>query len=177
MKKILLSVTAIFAFTTVSIAQNGTFSSGDSLLNVGIGVNSYYDSGTPFGVSFEKGVSDDFSVGGDFNYLSSKYALGYGYELKFTAMYIGARGSYHLNDTFGITDNNFDVYVGASLGYRSFTWSDNIGGDTLGSSYGSGIYFGGFGGAKYYFTEKIGAFLEIGATGSSNARIGIAFKL
>jgi outer membrane protease len=114
-------------------------------------------------------------VGADFNYLSSKYDYGFGYNYKFTALYIGARGSYHLSDDLNIGIDELDLYGTGTVGFRSFTWSDNFGYST--ASYGNGIYVGVSAGAKYYFTDKIGAFLELGATGSSNARLGIAFKL
>ena len=175
MKKTVLLLVTMFALATNSNAQDGGFSNGDKLLNIGVGVNSYYDNGIPLGVSYEKGISDAFS-------LSSKYDIGFGnYDLKFTSLYIGARGSYHLNEIFGIYNSRIDTYVGGTLGYRSFSWTDSDNdsdfADLLGKNYGSGIYLGGLVGAKYYFTDQIGAFIELGATGSSNARVGIAFKL
>lgn len=185
MKKTVLLLVTMFALATNSNAQDGGFSNGDKLLNIGVGVNSYYDNGIPLGVSYEKGISDAFSIGVDFNYLSSKYdfgneeIFGNGFDLKFTSLYIGARASYHLNEIFGIYNSRIDTYAGGTLGYRSFSWtdSDNDSADLLGKNYGSGIYLGGLVGAKYYFTDQIGAFIELGATGSSNARVGIAFKL
>lgn len=179
MKKTILTFMAIVAIAITATAQKSGYSKNDKLLNIGIGVNSYYNNGIPIGVSFEKGISDVISVGADFNYLSSNYDLGYGYNLKFTAMYFGARASYHFNEIIGIDNEKLDFYGGATLGYRNFSWSDNTNGaltSELGSSYGSGAYLGAFIGGKYYFTDKIGALLELGAIGSTNARIGVAFK-
>jgi len=155
-------------------AQNGAYSKGDKLLNVGVGLNSYYSGGLPFGASFELGVTEDISVGVNVDYLSHKYkAFG---EYKFTALYFGARGSYHFNTLLNIENEKIDVYAGATLGYRSFTWSDDYTAGGLKNSYGSGVYLGIFAGGKYYFTDNIGAFVELGAIGSTNARIGLAVK-
>ncbi len=68
------------------------------------------------------------------------------------------------------------MYAGATLGYRTFSWNDGYSGSGLKSSYGSGVYLGILAGGKYYFSDKIGAFVELGAIGSTNVRIGVAFK-
>ena len=170
MKKIILLVIVVAAIST---AHAQSFKKGDKLLNIGIGLNSYYSSGIPLNASFEVGVTDDISAGGSLDYLSTSYLN----DFKFTAIYIGARGSYHFNKVFNIDSDKVDLYGGLGLGYRSFSWSDsNINSSILGGSYGSGIYFGLHIGGKYYFTDNIGAFAEFGAIGSTNARIGVAFK-
>jgi len=154
----------------------GQFQKGDKLLNIGIGLNSYYSSGIPINGSFEVGVTDDISVGGSVDYLSSKYSYGFG-DWKFTAFYIGGRGSYHFNKVLNLNSEKVDLYGGLGLGYRSFSWSDDLGqSNVVSGSYGSGIYIGLHVGGKYYFTENIAAFAEFGAIGATNARIGIAFK-
>ncbi|QEC42906.1 hypothetical protein [Pseudobacter ginsenosidimutans] len=175
MKKLSVLLFALFVSLVVS-AQNGAYSKGDKLLNVGIGLNSYYSGGIPFGASFEYGVTEDISVGINADYLSHKYG-GFGYDWKFTALYFGARANYHFNTLLNINNEKVDVYAGVGLGYRSFKWKDSdYDGEGLKSSYGSGVYFGILAGGKYYFTENIGGFLELGATGSTNVRLGVAFK-
>ncbi|MEO6135419.1 MAG: hypothetical protein ABIP35_09715 [Ginsengibacter sp.] len=174
MKKAIFLCVAMMAIGSLSFAQNGAFKNGDKLLNVGIGVNSYYSGGIPVGASFEVGVTDDISVGGNIDFLSSNYGAGAG--AKFTAIYFGARANYHFNEILNINNDQVDVYGGLTLGYRSFSWKDNFGG-YLGNAYKSGLYLGALVGGKYYFTDNIGAFLELGAIGSTNARIGVAFKL
>ena len=162
---------AAFLLTSIAFAQNGAFKKGDKLLNAGIGVNSFYSGGIPFGASFEVGISDAISVGGGIDYLSSNYSG----LMKFTAMYFGARANYHFNELLNINNEKVDLYGGLTLGYRSFSWNDkeDFG---LGGSYGSGLFLGGLVGGKYYFSDKIGAFVELGAIGSTNARLGVAFK-
>lgn len=168
MKFFSLSTLMVFIGLTALGQQNG-YKKDDQLVNIGIGVNSYYSGGIPFGASYEKGITDEISVGANFDYLSHDYLT-----LKFTAIYFGARGSYHFNDLLKINSSKLDVYGGATLGYRSFSWSDD--GQSLGDAYGSGVYLGAYAGGKYYFGGGIGAFAEFGAIGSTNARLGVAFK-
>ncbi len=160
-----------FVLTSLKSVAQGAYKEGDKLLNVGIGLNSYYTSGIPLGASYEVGLTSDWSVGGNIDYLSSN-----DFGLKFTALYLGGRASYHVNDFLKIKSDKIDIYLGAVVGYRSFTWSDGYTGTSY-TGYGSGVYVGGYIGGKYYFSDKIGGFLEFGAIGSTNARLGVAFKL
>ncbi|MDI9878294.1 hypothetical protein [Flectobacillus longus] len=171
MKKLVVLLFMFIAAFITSNAQAQAFQNGDKLLNLGLGLNSYYSGGVPFGASFEVGIDDDLSVGANVDYLSNS---NYGY--RFTALYFGGRGSYHFNRVLNIKDEKFDLYAGADLGYRSFSWADSYSGLSI-DSYGSGIYLGVHLGAKYYFSDKVGAFAELGAVGSTNARIGVGFKL
>ncbi len=174
MKKIVFGICLLsgFLFSQVATAQ---YKKGDKLLNLGIGLNSYYSGGIPLSASFEYGVTEDISVGGMLDYLSYNYGIP-GYNYHFSALYLGARGSYHFNRLLNLRDQNWDIYGGASLGYRSFSWNDSYTGVGLGNAYGSGVFLGIHAGAKYYFSPKFGAFGELGALGSSNIRIGVAFK-
>jgi len=173
MKKIILLFTISALITSICNAQQAAYSQGDNLLNVGIGINSYYSGGIPIGASYEKGITDAISAGVGLDYLSDTYGEA-GNSYKFTAIYFGVRGSYHFNELLNITNDNIDIYAGATLGYRSFSWSDNA--SNIGGSYGSDLYLGIYVGGKYYFSPNVGGFLELGATGSTNARIGVAFK-
>jgi hypothetical protein len=166
--KIICLSTIVLVIGFTSFAQNA-FQKGDQLVNVGLGANSYYSGGIPLGASYEKGITDEISVGGNFDYLGHKYL-----SFKFTAIYFGARGSYHFNKLLKIDNNKLDLYGGATLGYRSFSWSDD--GQGLGDNYGSGVFLGLYAGGRYYFGNGIGAFAELGAIGSTNAKLGITFK-
>jgi hypothetical protein len=173
MKKIFLSILVFGAAMIFSASiANAQYAKGDKLLNVGIGLNSYYSGGIPLTAALEVGVTDDISVGGSVSLLSHDYSYGG----KFTALYIGGRGSYHVNKLLNFDNDKIDLYAGLALGYRNFSWKDTYSGSVLGGSYGSGIYFGGFIGGRYYFSNNIGAFAELGAGGSSNANIGLTFK-
>jgi hypothetical protein len=173
MKKITIYVVGLICL--LSYQANAQYAKGDNLLNVGIGVNSYYSGGIPFGASYEYGVTDAISVGAGLDYLSHSYK-GSGYNYGFSILYIGARGSYHFNELLNLSVEELDLYGGANLGFRSFKWKDDFNNSTLGNSYGNGVYVGIHIGARYYFAPSIGAFLEVGAGGSSNAKLGVAFR-
>ncbi|WP_017258156.1 hypothetical protein [Pedobacter arcticus] len=172
-KQLKISLVLLFFAFNVQ-AQNGGFNKTDNLLNIGIGINSFYDSGVPFGVSFEKGIHENISVGANFDYLATDFSSS-GTDLKFTAIYLALRGSYYFNNLLKISSQKIDLYGGPSVGYRIFSWKDDFSG-SLSSKYGSGLFIGVHIGGKYYFTDKIGGFLELGDIGSTNARLGVAFK-
>lgn len=170
MKKFLAStlcIAVISAICSFSVTAQ-SFKNGDKLLNVGLGLNSYY-TGMPIGASYEVGVTDAISVGGMVDYNSGKYVSTYG----FTALYIGARGSYHVNELFKIKNDKIDLYGGLGLGYQSFKWKD---GSYSTYDYGSGVYLNYFIGGKYYFSNNISGMLELGSSGLSGARVGVGFK-
>jgi hypothetical protein len=160
--------------------SSGTgFNQSNKLLNVGVGLSSYYY-GNPIGLSFESGVSENISVGGQFDYNSGNYDGYYGssYRWGYSAYYLGIRGSYHVNQLLKINSKNVDLYAGVGLGYQRFRWDDESYGYGYGYNYNyrSGLFFNYFIGGKYYFTDKIGGFLELGYTGLSSARVGLAVK-
>jgi len=169
MKIINTLIFVVFIALTSFAQQSGGYKKGDKLLNIGIGVNSFYNGGIPIGASCEQGITDAISVGVNADYLSNKY-----FSFKFTAIYFGVRGSYHFNDLLKLGNDNIDLYAGPTIGYRSFSWKDAR--QNLGDNYGSGIFLGVFIGGKYYLSDKIGLFTELGSIGSTNARIGVAFK-
>ena len=164
---------------TISYARGSGFHQGDKLLNLGVGLSSYYY-GTPIGLSFESGVSDDISVGAQFDYNSGNYDGYYSssYRWGYSAYYLGIRGSYHLNNVLQLNEEKIDLYAGLGLGYQRFRWDDDAYGYGYGYSYNyrSGVFFNYFVGGKYYFTPKVGAFVELGYTGLSSSRVGVSFK-
>lgn len=151
------------------------YEKGDNLLNVGVGLSSYYY-GNPLGISFEIGVDKDISVGGQFDYNAGNYGDNYynSSRWRYTATYFGARGSYHFNRILNLNTSKIDLYAGVGLGYQTFRWNDTNYG--RGYDVGSGLFFNYFVGGKYYFNNKIGAFLELGRGGLSSSRIGLSAK-
>jgi hypothetical protein len=171
MKKIFLSI-LIIGVVILFNNQNAKaqYSKSDKMLNVGIGLNGGYGGGIPLAASLEVGVTDDISAGGSLGYLSHSYGGGYGYSV----LYIGGRGSYHVNKLLNLGNDKVDLYVGAGLGYRNFHWKD-----TYGVGYNqnnSGIYLAGFVGGRYYFQKNMAAYAELGGGGYSNASVGLTFR-
>jgi hypothetical protein len=77
-----------------------------------------------------------------------------------------------------LNEEKIDLYAGLGLGYQRFRWDDDAYGYGYGYSYNyrSGVFFNYFVGGKYYFTPKVGAFVELGYTGLSSSRVGVSFK-
>lgn len=151
------------------VHSNG-FRQGDNLLNLGVGLSSYYY-GNPVGISYEVGVKNDISIGGQIDYNRGNY---YGYSGGYTSYYLGGRGSYHFNNILNLKNDKIDLYAGLGLGIQTFRWNDSSYG--YGNGYRSGLFFNYFIGGKYYFSNKIGGFAEFGYTGLSSARVGLAVK-
>lgn len=147
-------------------SQTSPGSLRNKYLNVGVGVAAYYGAGLPLGASFEVDVKNNFSVGGSFDYL--RYSGGY------TFIYVGGRASYHLGDVLNVQDQKFDPYIGATLGFRHTGYDNSYGYYDYGS-YNSGLYLGIHLGSRYYFSDKIGGFAEVGY-GVSALKLGLAAK-
>jgi len=146
----------------------------ESYLNGGIGLASYWGGGIPIGVSFETTIAENLSVGGSVDY--SRYGRNYGgYKWSYNFIYAGARGSYHFGELLE-TGSKFDPYAGLSLGFRMATYKDNSGYTSdYYSPYNNGLYLGLHVGGRYYFTEKVGGFAEVGY-GVTALRLGITAK-
>jgi hypothetical protein len=161
MKKLLTLTFVVTALLFSSKVNAQAYKKGDKLLNATLAVGNTYGFG--FGASFESGITENISVGGSFDYIKYSY-LGFN---EGSLLYFGARGSYHAAEILKLTDDKFDPYVGLGLGYVSWPGSYSFGG--------SGIFFQGHLGVRYYFSEKLGGVAEVGA-GASPLKIGVAFK-
>jgi hypothetical protein len=176
MKKVFALVIALFLAASFAPAFAQSYQKSNNLLNAGIGLSAYGAGGLPIGISFEKGITDQISVGGFADYSRYGYNSG-GYKWNYTFIYAGARGSYHLGELLNMDNNKFDPYAGASLGFRSASYRDNTGynyNDYV-SPYNSGLFFGIHVGGRYYFSEKLGAFGEVGY-GVSALKLGLTAK-
>lgn len=187
MKKQIALIFAFFVVFTYANAQENLFQKGDKVVNVGLGLGTTLYSGTgysstipPVSVSAEFGVKDDLfgkanlGVGGYLGIAGSEYKfsmLGSEYGWKYTYIIVGARGVLH----YPLVDK-LDTYGGLLLGYNVVSASE-FGNVPMGFSASTGgLAYAGFIGARYYFTEKIGAMAELGY-GISYLNIGLAIKL
>jgi hypothetical protein len=146
-------------------------------VNLGVGLGVDYDYAPGFGgsvqstpaitLSVEKGIVESvgpgiISVGGLVGYNGYSYewnVSGDRYKASWKNLIVTARGAYHYNFT---NDPKIDTYAGVSLGARIEDYSDNYKG-SIGGSYGgtyltSGVFLGG----RYFFSDTIGAFAELG---------------
>ena len=177
-----------------AFALNAQLQKGDGLLNLGLGMSSYYTSGSGFKVtlppleaSYETFVSDAFSVGGFAGYYGAKYenetevaGIVIDTEIKYSYLTFGALGNYHF-----VNDESFNVYAGAKLGYVSASTkltqdtNETFEEDDLISKVGataSGVIFGAHVGARYHLSESLALNAELGY-GISLLKVGVSFKL
>ena len=66
-----------------------------------------------------------------------------------------------------------DLYAGIGLGYQNVSYSDNYGAGF--NTFGSGIFVPIHLGGRYFFSEKVGGFAELG-TGVAPLMLGVTFK-
>lgn len=155
-----------------------SFEKGSNILNVGIGVGTtVYSSGyssafPPISVSYEHGIANGrWGIGGFLARTGARYGDKDNYW-KYSYTIVGVRGDYH----FYMTDK-LDTYGGVMLGYDivSDKWHGEGEGENFSAS-GSDASFSIFVGGRYYFSDHIGAFAELGY-GVAWLNLGLAFKL
>jgi hypothetical protein len=164
---ILFSVILSLSLNTLSAQE---FKSGTNVVSLGIGLGSSfggfgYGSQTPaISVQFEHGQWDvggpgTISLGGYVGFKSFKFDTYY--SEKWTYTVIGIRSAYHYN---GLNVPHLDAYGGLMLSYNIVSYSFD--GPSYYSyyrgSYPSYLGFTLYLGGRYFFTDNLGAFLELG---------------
>ena len=176
-KKVFLAALALIGSVSLANAQE-VFQKGTTAINAGIGLGSYYSGITipPLSISLDYGVADNLingnngsiSVGGFAGYTASSHTYG-AYKSTFYYIALGGRGAFHYQFA-----PKLDTYAGLMVSYDiASASSNNI--DTswvATSNFNWTLFLGG----RYFFTEKIGAFAELGY-GFYNLNLGVTFKL
>jgi hypothetical protein len=188
MTRKLLVLSVLFLAGIAVHAQ--TFQKGTNVVSAGVGLGSsilsYSGSKqTPaLSLQYEKGLWDIggpgvISLGGYVGYKGYKYAGksgSYEYDQKWNYTVIGVRSAYHYT---GLEVDKLDVYGGIMLSYNilKYKFSDNSTSAPLVSegSYGSTVGFSLYLGGRYYFTDNLAAFAELGY-GVSYLNLGLALK-
>lgn len=170
----------ISLFSSISLFAQKSSGFGDvkgsNFLNAGIGLGSYGLSGTggiPITASYEHGFTKNISAGVNLGFIQRKYADSW----KYTYVIFGGRGSYHFNELMNISNPKLDVYAGAGIFYRrySFKYLHDSVEDEMYDSKGGDIDFDLHAGGRYMFKEGFGAFAELGY-GISPLQIGVTLK-
>jgi hypothetical protein len=182
---------ALLFMCGVASAQTSTFEKGTKVLNLGIGLGGNYYSGSYWtskmpllSAALDFGIVDNvldkgtIGLGGYVGYSSAKYEesyMGYTFGWKYSDLLIGPRGTFH----YPLVDK-LDTYAGLLLGYHIVNaketgdWNNIPGGGF--SANASEVYFSGFIGARYYFTDKFAVMLELGSGNLAAANLGVAIK-
>lgn len=174
MKKLLLLSSIMFVVTSFN-KVNAQFVEGDKFINIGLGLGSYFVSGSgfsttlpPIEASAEFMVNENISVGGFIGAYSAKFESSFNSiggninsETKFNYLNFGGVGNYHFVNT-----DIFNVYAGARLGYLSqggdTTVEDDLGGSSSLDVNSSGVLFGIQIGARYHLSELFALNAELG---------------
>ncbi len=144
-------------------------------IGVVVGIGSIGESSLALGGRFEHVFKELPDLGGGtlgigvgvtrYSWSSPYYSVSY--------LPIGATANYH----FKLENKKIDAFLGAGLGYQLVTCDDKTGVTRgLGCNYGSAIYFVGRAGGRYFFSEKLAAYADVGAGGAA-LNIGLVFKL
>ena len=175
-KKVFLAALALIGSVSLANAQE-VFHKGTTAINAGIGLGSYYSGITipPLSVSLDYGVADNLingnngsiSVGGFAGYTASSHTYGT-YKSTFSYIALGGRGAFHYQFA-----PKLDTYAGLMVSYDIVSSSYDAFSNYIKSSH---IDWSLFLGARYFFTEKIGGFAELGY-GFYNLNLGVTFKL
>jgi hypothetical protein len=174
MKKVLMFLFLTFLFIAQVVAQDSTFSKGDKVVTVGLGLGSllgsaYTTSFPPISASLEFGVADNvlkkgaIGIAPFIGFGSYKYGVYSGHE-NYTYIPLGVRGVFHYPLV-----KKLDTYTGLLFGYFIVSGT-HLGGAASSRGYGS-VFIGG----RYYFSEKFAVMLELGAE-IVPLHIGIAYK-
>jgi len=182
MKKLLLIISIISVILLNSNAQK--FEKGNLAFNAGLGLG--YTVGLYTGAnsipllfaSGEMGIYDwegigVISVGGIIAYKRISYTA-YVYDWSWSDLYIGGRGLLHINELVDI--DKVDIYGGISLGVRFYTSPVLVNLVDLEKKTYSKLFSGAFIGGRYYLTDKISAYGELGYD-VAYLKLGVSFKL
>lgn len=146
MKKLVFIMMLIFASNAVH-AQAWT-GKGDQKINAGLSVWGY---GTGITGTYDYGLNNLISVGGGLN----AYFDNYKDNDNNNRVFVFGRLNFHLKDALQLPEK-LDLYPGIDIG-------------VVGSDFGLGAHIG----ARYFFTDKIGVFAEVGNNGSLGVSINL----
>ncbi len=146
MKKLFFMFALIFAGATAN-AQAWT-GKGDQKINAGLSAWGY---GTGITGTYDYGLNKLISVGAGLNVYFDNYKNN---DDKNRAFVFG-RVNFHLKDALQLPEK-LDIYPGADVG-------------VVGNNFGLGAHIG----ARYFFTERIGVFAEVGNNGSLGVSINL----
>jgi len=167
MKKLILLSVLVVAFVAAK-AQEPLFVKGDKVINLGIGFDWYTTISASGEYCILDGIADKGSVGvGAFAGFGFPLGGVYSHSSRILA---GVRGTFH----YPLIDK-LDTYGGLGIGLQYTHYSAGYYWSGYSSSH-AGLNAGFFLGARYYLTQRLAAFGEVGY-GLGYLTVGVAFKL
>jgi hypothetical protein len=175
-----LVAAAVVALPSMASAQDQIFKVGYTDIGVIIGLGGLGETGVSFGGRFERAFKDmpDYGNGTLAFALSADVHSwdydSFGYSYSYRIIPIGATVNYHFN----LENKKIVPFLGAGLGYQMATCDfdgPNVNID-CDAAYDSGIYFIGRAGARYFLSERLAAYADVG-TGGASLNLGVMFKI
>lgn len=139
---------SMFVFASAATNAQAWTGKGDQKINAGLSAWGY---GTGITGTYDYGLNKLISVGAGLNVYFDNYKDN---DDKNRAFVFG-RVNFHLKDALQLPEK-LDIYPGADVG-------------VVGSNFGLGAHIG----ARYFFTERIGVFAEVGNNGSLGVSINL----
>lgn len=158
MKK--LSTLIFLVFATSIINAQIAYQQGDNQLNFGINLGQ----GPGLWGSYEAGITDNISVGGELGIGFSTGSAAYlytSYNYFQTNFRFSGFANYHFAQLVGIPDE-WDLYGGLDIGYSVWTRSTNAPSDDFYGWKNNSFMIGVHGGGRWFWNEQWGVLAEIG---------------
>ena len=153
---------------------HGAFNKGSMLLGPHIGLAAF-GSAPAFGVNFETGVTEPGKAGPGVIGISGRVDY-FGFseiDWKYTWIAVGVFANYHF-----AVNTPWDPFLGIGLGYQnvSVSWTGASGEQFGSGAWGSGVYFSGDAGIRYFFSPTMAARAQLGF-GVTYLVLGLDFGL
>ena len=138
-------------------------------------------SGLPVSISGEYAISDLIGIGPFVGFARYGYNSGFS-SYNWTFINFGARGDFHylplLNELLDneSSSDKLDLYATVMLGFQTASFSSDAGSPLVGG-FGNRATLGLAAGGRYYFTDKIAVFAEVGSLVFSALQAGVTIKL
>lgn len=166
---VLVSSLVVGAFAMPGDAH-AQYTKGQKFLGAHVGIGAV-GSGTAIGVQGEVFRSERLAFGAAIDRWSYGEDIGiYDWDVSYTA--VAGTGTYH----FKLENNPKLVpFLGAAIGYFVVSTSTSVSGGTY-SGDDSRLFFGGFGGTRYFFSDRLAGVARLGF-GASSLTLGVDFKM
>jgi len=144
---------------------------------IGLGPRGGYARGIPpisASVAFKVSETLPITVGATGVFTTWRWS-GFGGDITYTNIGVGARLMYHFDLHYFNLPRNFDYYIGLNLGYVFQTVSGNWtgAGQPVSNSF---FFWSGIVGVRFFFTDSLGIYAEAGASNLQWLSVGLTMK-
>ncbi len=173
--RLFLAAAAVVALPNMASAQDQILKVGYTDIGAVIGLGNIGDAGMAIGGRFERVFKDMPDMGGGtlgFGVSADVYSYStFGASWRYLP--IGATVNYHFN----LENKKIVPFVGAGLGYQVVSCNvETVIGNFGCGNVGSSLYFYGRAGGRYFLSDKMSAYADLG-NGAAAISLGLTFRL